>query len=78
MINRIAFTGREEMLTAGLKNPKKMEQVVDFFKADAPHGISKAKAAVNRNIESYVLAHQPIKDIVNGESKPSNVIDYFG
>lgn len=69
MINKISFTGREKMLTAGLKKPEikqAAKEVAGFFRADAPHGAAEsvadkaARLSQESNIASYQAAHQPV------------------
>lgn len=89
MINGISFTGRETMLTAGLKNPQVKEAAkaaVDFFKADAPHGgaetVAETATRLSRtnNLESYKAAHQPIltNPIARNSAVTGENLHFFG
>lgn len=90
MINGISFTGRETMLTAGLKNPEvknAAKEVAGFFRADALIGSSEivagdtaAKLAKESNIASYKAAHQPISASVLSQDSAVNGenFNFFG
>lgn len=91
MLNKISFTGREEMLTKGLKNPKQVtktiEEAAGYFNQCAPHGGAEtavekaAKASASRTIDSYVAAHQPINtpvSLAQDSAKSGEILEYFG
>ncbi len=87
MISGISFKGREEMLTAGIKEGISRHK---FFKGDAPSEMVKeaakeVKQLKNAAVESYRAAHQPILDkpiISNPLAQDSAVsganIQFFG
>lgn len=83
MLNGISFTGRETMLTAGLKKPAKL----NFFKPDTPSEMvetvaKEVKQVRDLGIESYVAAHQNILPEANSLAHDSAVtgenLHFFG
>lgn len=82
MINGISFTGRETMLTAGVKEGVSRHK---FFKGDAPSEIIKeavkeVKELKNNGVESYKSSHQPISSsaLSQDSAVAGNTIQFFG
>ncbi len=83
----ISFTGRETMLTAGLKEVKKVTKSIEessgYFNALAPHGAADsaaaevAKTSRANAVNSYKASHQQI-NLANDSAKSGATIEYFG
>lgn len=83
----ISFTGRETMLTAGLKEAKKVTKSIEessgYFNALAPHGAADnaaaevARASRADALNSYRASHQQI-NLASDSAKSGATFEYFG
>ena len=82
MINGISFTGRETMLTAGLKEGKKAHK---FFKGDAPTEmgntvVKEVKQLKNEGVSAFIPDSQPIltSPLAKDSAVTGENIHFFG
>ncbi len=77
MINKITFTGREEMLTSGMELAAK--KTTDFVRASSILPPLPVKASVAKPVDTAAAYFNPYTPIINNVQKESeNILYIFG